>query len=72
MTKVIELVDADVEEITEMCRDDRCEIDGIHAAHPISGRGRTPKSCPMCMTAIPRGQGAKCLACGWDRKRGGS
>lgn len=69
MAKATELGDADIGAF-DMCRDDRCEIDGIHPAHSITGRGRAPKSCPLCMTPIPRGQGARCLACGWDRKRG--
>jgi hypothetical protein len=60
----------EVEEGVEICRDEACPIIEIHAAHPIipSMRGRAPKTCPQCFASIPVGQGARCLACGWDRR----
>ena len=61
----IDLLDTD----TEVCRDEACSIIEIHAAHPIeTNRGAPPKGCPRCLEPIPRGQGAKCNTCGWDRR----
>jgi hypothetical protein len=60
----------EIEDGTEICRDESCPIIEIHAAHRVvpSMRGRAPKSCPHCFRPIPRGQGPRCLVCGWDRR----
>lgn len=52
----------------EICRNESCPIVEIHEAHVLpSGRGAPPKHCPVCVAVIPRGQGARCEACGWKR-----
>jgi hypothetical protein len=53
----------------EVCRDESCYIIEVHAAHSIAtSRGAPPKHCPLCNEPIPRGQGAHCKPCGWDRR----
>lgn len=65
---IVEINDA-INDTVEICRNESCTIVEIHEAHRItSTRGAPPKDCPSCLAPIPRGQGAKCTKCGWDRR----
>ena len=54
----------------EACRDERCSVLGVHAAHQVVGRrGRTSSTCPACFKPIVKiDKVFSCTACSWSRK----
>ncbi|HEX7094662.1 MAG TPA: hypothetical protein VF183_02185 [Acidimicrobiales bacterium] len=55
--QVVEFSDLDaVPEGVELCRDNRCAQEGLHAKHVVSRRGRPAKHCPDCLRLLDPGQ----------------
>jgi hypothetical protein len=51
------------------CREESCQRVDLHAAHPpVQRRGRTPNSCPRCLSKIDLGRCSD-PSCGWVRER---
>lgn len=46
----------------EICKDDRCDEPGIHAVHPVSRRGKVPRTrtCTICFRNVLTGALCAC------------